>query len=73
MTSESPGVRRKRQRAANRFARALEAHQSGDLPLAERRYLKVLELDPRNISALPKLGNLYQNFMNKPSKALALY
>ena len=56
MTSESPGDRRKRQRAANRFARALEAHQSGDLPLAERRYLKVLELQRKHLGALNNLG-----------------
>jgi tetratricopeptide (TPR) repeat protein len=46
---------------------------SKDLKGAEAAYLKVLEIDAKNRSALQKLASLYQNFLNQPEKALLHY
>lgn len=45
--------------ARQTFESAMQALNSGDYPAAEAGFNKVLEGDPRNVSALANLGVLY--------------
>lgn len=46
--------------------------QAGDLPRAQARFQKALELDPRNMRALTELAGVYET-LNRPDRALVLY
>ncbi len=54
------------------FESATQALNSGDYPAAEAGFNKVLELDPRNVSALANLGVLYAK-THRYGKAIEVY
>src|SRR6202453_4280402 len=58
--------------ARQTFEAATQALNSGDYPAAEAGFKKVLELDPRNISALANLGVLYAK-THRYGKAIEVY
>jgi Tfp pilus assembly protein PilF len=59
LLSTSPGFGIGADTAKQTFEAATQALNSGDYPAAEAGFRKVLELDPRNVSALANLGVLY--------------
>src|SRR5271168_3116265 len=58
--------------ARQTFESATQALNSGDYPAAEAGFNKVLELDPRNVSALANLGVLYAK-THRYGKAIEVY
>src|ERR1700693_1953221 len=58
--------------AMQTFESAMQAWNSGDYPAAEAGFNKVLEGDPRNVSALANLGVLYAK-THRDGKAIDVY
>ena len=58
--------------ARQTFESAMQALNSGDYPAAEAGFNKVLEADPRNVSALANLGVLYAK-THRYGKAIQVY
>ena len=58
--------------AAQLFEKGAEALRRGDYPLAEDSFLRILELEPKNVGALGNLGVVYAKTNRRP-KAIQTY
>src|SRR5215470_392981 len=54
------------------FERASQALKAGDYPAAEAGFRRVLEAEPRNVSAMGNLGVVYSRTL-RFAKAIAIY